>query len=155
MRWVIWWFALVACYLAAAQAQVGTEAAAGAVIALIAAGIAARAFSEPGCDVRVPPAVLRRYSALPARMAGDAFRVCGAILRALARGDDLSGFFTHVPFRPAAQGDPLDQGREAAVVYGVCAAPNSIVTEVDARGSLLVHELQARPLQTRTEEWPL
>lgn len=154
MRWGIWWFALVACYLAAAQAQVGTEAAAGAVIAFIAAGIAASAFRAPDADVRVRPSALRRYSALPARMAGDAVRICGVIIRALLRGEGLTGFFTRIPCRPG-QSDPFDQGREAVVVYGVSAAPNSIVTEVDVRGSLLVHELQARPLQTQSEEWPL
>ena len=155
MRWAVWWFGLFAAYLIAALAEVGTEFVAGAVIAAIAVVLVRTALRNGNPDVRVRWQWLGRYAHIPLQMLGDAFLVASRIVRALLRGELLGGHFVRVPFQPGDRSDPFDVGREALVVYGMSAAPNTIVAEVDARGELVVHQLVHREPPERSERWPL
>jgi hypothetical protein len=88
-------------------------------------------------------------------MLRDALLVSGRIIWALRTGNQLVGRLKRVPYDPGDRQDPWEVGREALVVYGVCAAPNTMVAEVDLRGNLLIHELVARDKPVESERWPL
>lgn len=88
-------------------------------------------------------------------MLRDALLVSGRIIWALRTGNQLVGRLKRVPYDPADREDPWEVGREALVVYGTCAAPNTMVAEVDTRGNLLIHELVAREQPHESDRWPL
>lgn len=155
MRWLIWWSVLLALYAVDAEAQVAGELVAGGVIALLAVLILFFASMPDHSDVRVPLRHLRHLKGVPLRMLSDALLVSRTILLALRNGELLSGHFIRLPFSPAASEDPADAGREAITIYGISAAPNTLVADVDPRGELLVHELVSRRHGCESERWPL
>ena len=141
MRAIIWWFVVFAAYLVTVASPVDGEVVAAAIIAVLCTIIiiAIWAASDPG--VRVPWAYVRLLAGVPSRMVHDVFRVSGRILWSVRTGQPLRGYIERVEHRPA-HGD-LEQGREAIEILSVCAAPNTIVVEVDPRGALVVHRLVA------------
>jgi hypothetical protein len=155
MRWVLWWFAILAAYVIEFVTQTASEVVAGIIIAFLCTLIVAAAlrYADPG--VRVYWRWLRHLSRVPAQMARDAFLVSGRIIWALRTGEQLVGMLVRVPYDPGDRKNPLDIGREALVVYGTCAAPNTMVAEVDLRGNLLVHQLIAKEMPAESEQWPL
>lgn len=155
MRWALWWFAVFAVYVITVEAEVGTEFIAGAVIALIAVAIVSAVLRNGEPDVRVRLRWLIRLRGVPLQMVRDALLVAGRILWALLRGERLAGYMTRVEFRPGDLRDPFDVGREALVIYGINAAPNTVVADVDQRGSLVVHQLISTSQPRESTEWPL
>lgn len=155
MRWVLWWFAILAAYVIEFATQTVSEVVAGIIIAFLCTLIVAAALRNARPSVRVSWRWLGRLASVPAAMLRDAFVVSGRIIWALRRGERLTGMFTRIPYDPGDRENELDLGREALVVYGTCAAPNTIVAEVDERGSLLVHQLLARERKIASERWPL
>lgn len=155
MRWVLWWFAILSAYVIEFVAQTAGEVVAGIIIAFLCTLIVAAALANAKPSVRVHWGWLRHLAAVPGAMVRDAFVVSARIIWALRSGERLTGMLTRIPYDSGDRGNDLDQGREALVVYGTCAAPNTIVAEVDERGSLLVHQLVARKHKTASEQWPL
>jgi hypothetical protein len=155
MRWVLWWFAILAAYIIEFVTQTASEVVAGGIIAFLSALIVFGALRNAKPDVRVYWSWLRHLAKIPAAMVRDALLVSGRIVWALRHGEQLVGMLVRVPYDPGDRDNPLDMGREALVVYGTCAAPNTMVAEVDLRGSLLVHKLIAREQQLESEQWPL
>lgn len=154
MRWAFWWFAIFAAYVITVDAQNGGEIVAGAIVAALCTAIVRVALLNGEPDVRERWTRLRHLSGVPRQMLHDAFMVAGRILRSLRTGEPLTGYFVRVGYRPA-ESEAFDQGREALAIIGICAAPNTIVCEVDRRGTLLVHQLLARDMPHESDEWPL
>lgn len=155
MRWVVWWFAILSAYVIEFVTQTASEVVAGIIIAFLCTVIVAAALQNAKPSVRVSWRWLRHLAAVPAAMVRDAFLVSARIVWAMRRGERLVGMLTRIPYDPGDRENELDLGREALVVYGTCAAPNTIVAEVDERGSLLVHQLVARDQKIASEQWPL
>jgi multisubunit Na+/H+ antiporter MnhE subunit len=155
MRWVIWWFAILSAYVIEFVTQVVSEVVAGIIIAFLCTIVVAAALRNASPDVRVYWRWLRHLSKIPAAMLRDALQVSGRIIWALRTGNQLVGMLVRIPYDPGDRKNPLDIGREALVVYGTCAAPNTMVADVDLRGNLLVHQLIAREQPFESEQWPL
>lgn len=155
MRWVLWWFAILSAYVIEFGTQTASEVVAGIVIAFLCTVIIASAMrnAEPG--VRVHWRWLSHLSKIPMQMLRDALLVSARIIWALRTGNQLVGMLKRVPYDPGDRENPLDMGREALVVFGTCAAPNTIVAEVDLRGNLLVHQLVAEEKTLESQRWPL
>lgn len=156
MRWALWWLLILALYALEFCAQVWSEAAAGAIIAAIATLVAWAALSHARPGVRVRWRWLRHLAGVPAGMLRDALLVSRRVLWAIARGGELAGYLERVEYAPCDGADPYSVGREALVITGINAAPNSMVCDVDDRGSLVIHRLVAVPAEPRSSrEWPL
>ena len=155
MRWVLWWFAILAAYVIEFVTQTASEVVAGIIIAFLCTLIVAAALKHAKPGVRVYWRWLAHLAKVPAQMIRDALLVSGRIIWALRTGQQLVGMLKRIPYDPGDRNNPLDLGREALVVYGTCAAPNTMVAEVDLRGNLLIHQLIAEEMQTESERWPL
>jgi|SRR5579884_796038 len=155
MRWLLWWFSIFAAYVITALTRNGSEIIAGAIIAAIAALVVARAFTAGDPDARARWAWVRRLASVPVRMVADALLVWARIVRTIFTGDRLEGYFMRLPYDPGDRNDPWTMGREALVIMGVNAAPNSMVADVDLRGELVLHKLVAQEQPQGTREWPL
>ena len=155
MRWIVWWFAILSAYVIEFVTQTASEVVAGIVIAFLCTLIVAAALQHANPGVRVYWSWLRHLARVPAQMARDALLVSARIVWALRTGEQLVGMLKRIPFDRGDQRNPLDVGREALVVYGTCAAPNTMVAEVDPRGNLLIHQLIAKEIVTESEQWPL
>lgn len=157
MRWALWWFAVFAAYVVAVVTQTGSEIIAGAVIGGLCTIVVAVAYVNGDPDIRVQLRWLRHLAAVPMRMLSDALGVSGRIVWSLTHGEELVGMFMRLKFHYGSMDDPWDRGREALAIYGVCAAPNSMVTEVDRRGEgeLVVHKLFNAPQPAQSPEWPV
>lgn len=155
MRWVLWWFAILSAYVIEFVTQTASEVVAGIIIAFLCTLIVAAALrhGEPG--VRAYWSWLRHLAKVPAAMLRDALLVSGRIVWALRTGNQLVGMLVRVPYDPGDRNNPLDMGREGLVVFGVCAAPNTMVAEVDLRGNLLIHQLIAKEMPHESDRWPL
>lgn len=155
MRWVLWWFAILSAYVIEFVTQTVSEVVAGIIIAFLCTVIVAGASKNSQPDVRVYWRWLRHLAKVPASMIRDALLVSGRIVWALRTGNELVGMLVRVRYDPGDRQNPLEVGREALAVYGVCAAPNTMVAEVDLRGNLLVHQLVAREMPHESDRWPL
>lgn len=155
MRWVLWWFAILSAYVIEFVTQTASEVVAGIIIAFLCTLIVAAALRHSQPDVRVYWRWLKHLAKIPAAMLRDALRVSGRIIWALRTGNQLVGMLKRVPYDPGDRGNPLDMGREALVIYGICAAPNTMLAEVDLRGNLLIHQLIAEDKPLESERWPL
>jgi hypothetical protein len=155
MRWVLWWFAILSAYVIEFVTQTASEVVAGIIIAFLSTVIVAAALRNSRPGLRVYWRWLRHLAKVPAQMLRDALLVSGRIIWALRTGNELVGMLKRVPYDPGDRDDPLTIGREALVVYGVCAAPNTMVADVDMRGNLLIHQLIARDDPRESEEWPI
>lgn len=155
MRWVLWWFAILSAYVIELVTQTASEVVAGIIIAFLCTLVVAAALGNAKPGVRVHWRWLRHLAAVPAAMLGDALLVSARILWALRHGEQLAGMLKRIPYDPGDRQSDLDMGREALVVFGLCAAPNTIVAEVDLRGNILVHQLVARERPQHSRQWPL
>ncbi len=155
MRWVIWWFAILAAYVIEFVTQTASEVVAGIIIAFLCTLIVWGASSNAKPDVRVHWRWLAHLAKVPGAMIRDALLVSGRIIWALRHGEQLVGMLKRIPYDPGDRKNPLDIGREALVVYGTCAAPNTMVAEVDLRGTLVVHQLIAADQPHESDRWPL
>lgn len=155
MRWVLWWFAILSAYVIEFVTQTASEVVAGIIIAFLCTLIVAAAMRYAEPDVCVYWRWLRHLARIPLQMIRDALLVSGRIIWALRNGEQLVGLLVRVPYDPGDRKNALDVGREALVVYGTCAAPNTMVAEVDLRGNLLVHQLIAKEMPAESEQWPL
>lgn len=155
MRWLLWWFALLSAYVIEFVTQTLSEVVAGAIIAALCTVIVACAFQNGRPDVRVLWSWLRHLRRVPGQMLADSLLVSGRIIWALRTGQDLTGFITRVPFDYGDRENALDGGREALVIYGICAAPNTVVADIDLRGELVVHQLVAGERPASSPRWPL
>jgi hypothetical protein len=155
MRWVLWWFAILSAYVIEFVTQTASEVVAGIIIAFLCTLVVAAALTHARPGVRVYWRWLKHFSKIPAAMLRDALLVSARIVWALRTGNQLVGMLKRVPFQPGDRENEFDMGREALVVFGVCAAPNTMVAEVDLRGTLLVHQLIAEEKPKESEQWPL
>lgn len=155
MRWVVWWFAILSAYVIEFVTQTVSEVVAGIIIAFLCTLIAAAALHHAKPGPRVYWNWLRHLAGIPAQMIRDALLVSARIIWALRTGNQLVGMLKRIPYDPGDRQNPLDAGREALVIFGACAAPNTMVAEVDLRGNLLVHQLIARDKTLESEQWPL
>ncbi len=155
MRWVLWWFAILSAYVIEFVTQTASEVVAGTIIAFLCVLIVAAALRHGQPGVRAYWCWLGHLAKVPGAMIRDALLVSGRIVWALRTGNQLVGMLKRVPYDPGDRENPWDMGREALVVFGVCAAPNTMVAEVDLRGSLLVHQLIAKEEPRESEQWPL
>ena len=155
MRWVLWWFAILSAYVIEFVTQTVSEVVAGIIIAFLCTLVVASAMRHAEPDVRVYWRWLGHLAKVPAQMIRDALLVSARIIWALRTGEQLVGMLKRVPYDRGDPNNPFDIGREAIVVFGTCAAPNTMVAEVDLRGSLLIHQLVAKEIPTESERWPL
>ncbi|HZZ63888.1 MAG TPA: Na+/H+ antiporter subunit E [Candidatus Baltobacteraceae bacterium] len=155
MRWLIWWFAVLSAYVIEFVTQTLSEVVAGAIIAALCTVIVACALRAGRPDVRVLWGWLRHLRRVPGQMLRDTVAVSGRIIWALRTGQELTGFITRVPFDYGDRENALDNGREALVIYGICATPNTVVADVDRRGELVVHQLIAGERPAESLRWPL
>ncbi len=155
MRWVVWWFAILSAYVIEFVTQTASEVVAGIIIAFLCTLIVAAALKHARPGVRVQWRWLRHLAAVPAGMIRDTFVISGRIVWALRRGEPLVGMLKRIPYDPGDRKSDLTMGREALVIFGICATPNTLVTEVDTRGNLLVHQLVAAEQPRQSEQWPL
>jgi hypothetical protein len=155
MRWAIWWFAIFGAYVITVLTMNGSEIIAGAIIAAFSVIIVAFALREAKPGVRATWRWAAHLAAIPVRMLKDAFVVSGRILASFHDDAHLDGYFIRLPYDPGNRADDWTYGREGIAVYGVSAAPNSLVADVDLRGTLLVHKLVASEQPHESPEWPL
>lgn len=155
MRWALWWFAILSAYVIEYVTQTVSEVVAGIIIAFLCTLIIAAALHHAKPGSRVYWRWLRHLAGVPAQMLRDALLVSARIIWALRTGNQLVGMLKRIPYDPGDRENPFDMGREALVIFGTCAAPNTIVAEVDLRGNLLVHQLIARDKPLESEQWPL
>jgi hypothetical protein len=155
MRWLLWWFSIFAAYVITALTRNGSEIVAGAIIAALATLVVARAFASGDPDARAHWSWLRYLAKVPVRMIADALLVWARIVRTIFTGDHLEGYYVRLRYDPGDRSDPWTMGREALVIMGVNAAPNSMVADVDLRGELVLHKLVAQEQPHGTPEWPL
>lgn len=155
MRWAIWWFAVFAAYVITVLTRNGSEIVAGAIIALLSVIIVGFALRSAKPGVRAPWRWAIHLLAVPARMINDAFVVTGRIIGSFGGGANLDGYFMRLPYDPGDRDDAWTLGREGIAVYGISAAPNSLVADVDLRGTLLVHKLVASDQPQESAQWPL
>ncbi|HLI95121.1 MAG TPA: hypothetical protein VKT72_03420 [Candidatus Baltobacteraceae bacterium] len=155
MRWVLWWFAIFAAYIIEFVTQTASEVVAAGIIAFLCTLIVFGALQNAKPDIRVYWRWLAHLSKVPSAMIRDSLLVSARIIWALQRGEQLVGMLKRVPYDPGDHDNPLDVGREALVIFGTCAAPNTMVAEVDPRGTLLIHQLVAGEQPNESERWPL
>lgn len=155
MRWVLWWFAVLSAYVIEFVTQVASEVVAGIIIGALCTLIVASALTHAKPGVRVYWSWLKYLAKVPAGMLRDALLVSGRIIAALFSGPQLAGMIERVPYDPGDRNNEVDQGREALAIFGVNAAPNTVVADVDLRGELVIHKLIAREEPRRSRQWPL
>jgi hypothetical protein len=155
VRVFLWWFAVFAAYVITVGAQNGGEIVAGALIAVPCIALVLRAFDHASPGVRVRWRWLKHLAGVPARMLSDALIVSRRIVWALASREKLAGYFIRIPYHPGDRSGDWNMGREALAIYGISASPNSLVTEVDMRGELVLHKLVAAEQPAESPEWPL
>jgi hypothetical protein len=155
MRWAIWWFAVFAAYVITVLTRNGSEIVAGAIIAALSTVIVAAGIGGAKPGVRGSWRWLHRLAHVPAQMIRDAFVVSGRILRSFAGGTNLDGYFVRLPYDPGDREDEWTIGREGVAVFGISAAPNSVVVEVDLRGEMVIHKLVVGEQPHESPEWPL
>jgi hypothetical protein len=155
MRWAIWWFALVTAYVVEFVVQVWSEVAAAAIVAALATLILSDALRASSPSTRVHWRWLRHLARVPGAMLRDVFLVSGRILWSLRTGEELVGRIVRIPYDPGDRENDVEQGREAIVIFGVSAAPNTVVADLDLRGELVVHQLVAREDPHQSKRWPL
>ena len=143
VRWLCWFGAIYVLYEIVAMVQDATEAITGLFVAAIATALIVAAWRSAKIDVRVRPSYVARLAGVPPKMLRDAIGVLYWIVRSLAGDVALEGFFTRQPFAIPEPNDSEENGRAALEIYGISAAPNSIVADVDGRGELVVHRLYA------------
>lgn len=152
---MLWWFAVFAAYVVTVCAQTGSEIVAGAIIAALCSIVAIRALQCGEPAPRAKWAWLGHLAGVPSRMVADAFLVSRRIVWALVNGEKLAGYMTRIPYDVGDRSDGSTMGREALVIYGISAAPNSIVTDIDERGELVLHKLVASEQPAASRQWPL
>jgi hypothetical protein len=155
MRWAIWWFAIFGAYVITVLTVNGSEIVAGAIIAALSAIIVACALHEAKPGVRATWRWIVHLAGVPVRMLKEALVVSGRILASFGGGVHLDGYFIRLPYDPGDRADEWTYGREGIAVYGISASPNSLVTEVDMRGTLLIHKLVAGEQPHESPQWPL
>lgn len=155
MRWAIWWFAIFAAYVITVLTENGSEIIAGAIIAALAVIIVAFAQSSAEPGVRARWGWTLHLVPVPLQMVRDAFVVSGRILASLRGGTNLDGYFMRLPYDPGDRDDAMTYGREGIAIFGISAAPNSVVADVDMRGTLLIHKLVAAEQPHESPQWPL
>jgi hypothetical protein len=155
MRWALWWFALLTAYVVEFVVQTGGEVATGAMIAALATIVVAGALLDAEPPIRVRWSWLRHLARVPGAMLRDVFTVSARIVWSLQTREPLVGRIVRVPYDPGDRADAFEQGREALAIFGVSAAPNTVVADVDLRGSLVVHQLVARDDPHESDCWPL
>ncbi len=155
MRWALWWFAVFAAYVITVLTQNGSEIIAGAIIAAFALIIVAVALRNGDPGVRARWSWLRHLAGVPARMITDAVLVGKRIVSTLVAGGNLDGYFIRLPYDVGERDDPWTMGREGLAIFGISASPNSLVTEVDLRGELVLHKLVADAQPHASPQWPL
>jgi hypothetical protein len=155
MRWAIWWFAIFGAYVITVLTQNPSEIIAGGIIAGLSTIIVAFALHAAKPGVRASWRWTVHLAAVPLRMLKDAFLVTGWILASLRGAVHLDGYFMRLPYDPGDREDEWTFGREGIAVFGISASPNSLVAEVDMRGTLLIHKLVAGEQPHESPQWPL
>ena len=155
IRWALWFAAIYVLYEIVAMVQDATEAITGLFVAAIATGVVAAAWRNASIGCRVRARELAHLGGVPLRMIRDAFGVLWWTLRALTGRANLEGYFVRVPFAVPDDDDAFGQGRAALAIFGVSAAPNSVVADVDGRGELVIHKLYASEQPAHSAQWPL
>lgn len=155
MRWAIWWFAIFGAYVVTVLTENGSEIIAGAIIAALATVVVAFAQRSAECGVRARWSWTLHWLSVPARMLKDSIQVTLWILKSLTGRVNLDGYFMRLPYDPGNRDDPWTFGREGIAIFGISASPNSVVPEVDLRGTLLIHKLIMGEQPHESPEWPL
>lgn len=155
MRSVCWFIAIYVLYEIVAMVEDATEAITGLFVAAIATVLIMAAWRSANIDVQMRWRNVRHLAKVPFAMVRDAFGVLWWIAQSLNGKTRLEGYFMRLPFRLPDEHDAHDQGRGALAIYGISAAPNSIVADVDERGELVVHKLYASEQPAESPEWPL
>jgi multisubunit Na+/H+ antiporter MnhE subunit len=143
MRWLVWWVAIAAIYLLESATPGWGEAGIAIVVACAGTLVAALAIRNGRPGVRVPWARVAQLAPVPLAMLRDVFRVTRRILESYGGRTSLVGLITRQPYDVGAPGDETAVGSEAMAILRVCLAPNTVVLDVDERGELVVHELEA------------
>lgn len=155
MRWALWWFVLLTAYVVEFVVQTLGEVAAAAIIGALATVVMAGAAAEGRPSTRVRWRWLSHYARIPAAVARDVFIVSARILWSLRSGEPLVGRIVRVPYDPGDRDSDLEQGREGLVIFGISAAPNTVVADVDVRGELVIHQLVFQEIPQESRRWPL
>lgn len=136
---VAWWVALVTVYLASLTTVTVPEVVAAGVTGLICAVLAVAARRAMGCSWRLPNRLLRVAVLVPLAIVADTVR----LLAMLARPRKLrraTGRFSELQL--PRERVALSAGRQAAGGLLVCAAPSSVLVDIDSGGSrLVIHRL--------------
>ncbi len=155
MRWALWWFAVVTAYVVEFVVQNLGEVLAATIIAALSTAIVAEAMAQGRPGTRARWRWLSHYARIPRAILRDVFIVSARIVWSVRTGQPLVGRIIRVPYDPGDRMSDVEQGREAFVIFGVSAAPNTVVADVDLRGELVVHQLVAREDPRESRRWPL
>lgn len=155
MRAFCWFLAIYILYEAVAMVEDATEAITGLFVAAIATALIMAAWRSANIDLKMRWRYLAHLAKVPFAMMRDAVGVIWWILHSFSGKTRLEGYFMRLPFKLPEEGNAEDHGRGALAIYGISAAPNSIVADVDARGELVVHKLYAAEQPATSPEWPL
>lgn len=152
-----WWLGFFPLYLLLAGQPSWQEAAAGVVLAAVAALAVTMTCRAGSLHFQPHWRWLCHFRRLPGQVLTDCAIVAAALGRALFRREQIEGVFRTIPFDPGGD-DPESAARRALVMAGVCLAPNTYVVAMDReRGELLLHQLtpSAQPPGGSNREWPL
>lgn len=149
VSWFAWWALMMSFWVAIDDSLRSDElivgAAATALAAAAAAGVARLAQLRAGFETAWLPAAIGGVLGLPGRVAQETFQVFVALAKALPPGGEKpAGGFREVPVR---YGDDRPAGvtRRILLTGAKSLAPNAFVVDFDReRGVMLVHELVTR-----------
>jgi len=155
MRWALWWFAITTAYVIEFVVQTLGEVVAAGLIAALATVVMAGAAAEGRPSTRVRWRWLKHYARIPMAIVRDVFLVSARIVWSLRTGEPLVGRIVRLAYDPGDRQSDLEQGREGLVIFGISAAPNTVVADLDLRGELVVHQLVYQDIPQESRRWPL
>ena len=146
-----WWAAMFVAWIALDDTIARPELVVGAVAAAIAAAIAFTVQRRGYISFQPRARWLMQIPRLAWTVLADCALLGGALWRRVVRREAVEGTTIRVPFDYGGD-NPRDGARRALVNVGVSLTPNSFVIDIDPEaGSLLVHQLVARPLDAMLE----
>jgi multisubunit Na+/H+ antiporter MnhE subunit len=144
-RWLGWWVALGALWLALDDTVALPELATGAVAAAIGATAAELVHAQKLVRVRLRARWLRHAWRLPVALVVETAAVFAVLFRQLVLRKPPHSAFRAIRFRAEGPRSAFDTTRRALAKSAGSFAPNSYVVGVDAdRDLLLVHQLAPR-----------
>jgi multisubunit Na+/H+ antiporter MnhE subunit len=142
VRLLVWWAALFGAWLLFVGEWNLIEVVAGAIAALVAAGLALVVHELGLLPFRVTRAAFAGAASIPRVVVVDFWILTAALVRTVVRRKRVQGVFRAHPFDAGATGDDRAAARRAIAAALATYSPNAYVVDIDVdRGLVLLHDL--------------